>query len=515
MINSGGSWYYLFLGRYSAGVGDCPAASDAVGGGRGIPILDSRPEEEDRALKSAKALAVLRDLGDTALGPPRWRVSPEPFWIGPEETAFLQELGNHLLSFYQTLNDLYYQSVRGRVPRWIADYLDLGKPEELVAYGRMNRFKAQLPGIIRPDLILTDGGMACTELDSVPGGFGLTACLAGLYTRQGHEVLGGSNGMVEGFARMIREAAGLAHPHLAIIVSEESKEYRPEMRWLSEALSREGVQAAMAEPSQVRFTEEGLFLHREEAGDPWRIHVVYRFFELFDLKNIPRTELLLYGAKKGLFALTPPAKAFLEEKMAFALFHHPGLHALWRERLGEESFSILKRLLPRTWILDPREVPPHAVIAGLETGGRPVGHWDAIKQLGQKERRFIVKPSGFSPLAWGSRGVKVGHDLSGLDWRQGLEEALAGFEHTPYVLQAFHKGRRVQVSYYDGKDGVLKSMAGRVRLSPYYFVADGKARFSGALATVCPLDKKLLHGMTEAVMVPCGLRAKGDVWGRP
>jgi len=27
----------------------------------------------------------------------------------------------------------------------------------------------------------------------------------------------------------------------------------------------------------------------------------------------------------------------------------------------------------------------------------------------------------------------------------------------------------------------------------------------GILATVCPLDKKLIHGMREAVMVPCAL----------
>jgi hypothetical protein len=45
-------------------------------------------------------------------------------------------------------------------------------------------------------------------------------------------------------------------------------------------------------------------------------------------------------------------------------------------------------------------------------------------------------------------------------------------------------------------------MHGRVRLCPYYFVVDGKASLRGALATVCPADKKLLHGMKDAIMVP-------------
>ena len=50
-------------------------------------------------------------------------------------------------------------------------------------------------------------------------------------------------------------------------------------------------------------------------------------------------------------------------------------------------------------------------------------------------------------------------------------------------------------------------MKGRVRLSPYYFLINGKAELRGALATVCPADKKILHGMKDAVMVPTAVRA--------
>jgi len=49
-------------------------------------------------------------------------------------------------------------------------------------------------------------------------------------------------------------------------------------------------------------------------------------------------------------------------------------------------------------------------------------------------------------------------------------------------------------------------MPGRVRLCPYYFVTgDGdaaRAELGGVLATVCPADKKIIHGMTEAVFAP-------------
>jgi hypothetical protein len=348
--------------------------------------------------------------------------------------------------------------------------------------------------------------MVCTELDSVPGGFGVTGCLARLYSQQGSPVIGGGDGIVRGFSRMIQAVSGQDCPTLALVVSEESRDYRPEMQWLGEALCKQGLLTCVVEPGQVEFTENGLFVRGTQEDKRIAVHIVYRFFELFDLKNIPKSELILYAAKKDLVSLTPPVKPFLEEKMAFALFHHPVLRSFWVENLGQSTFDVLEGLFPKTWILDPRAVPSYAVIPDLKIGNRWITDWRALGHLGQKERRFVTKPSGFSELAWGSRGVTVGHDVSELDWQRVLEDALRSFDQTPYILQEFHKGRQVEVSYYDSTEGLIRKMSGRVRLCPYYFVADGKAELAGILATVCPLDKKILHGMVDAVMVPCGLR---------
>ena len=47
-------------------------------------------------------------------------------------------------------------------------------------------------------------------------------------------------------------------------------------------------------------------------------------------------------------------------------------------------------------------------------------------------------------------------------------------------------------------------MEGRARICPYYFVTgEDTVTFGGALATVCPPDKKAIHGMPDAIMVPC------------
>ena len=138
-----------------------------------------------------------------------WRISPDPFHLSPNDAAFFQDLGQHLLKFYTALNQLYFDSVKGRVPAWVADYLDRGKPAELVEYSRMKRFKSQLPGIIRPDVIVTEDGFAVTELDSVPGGFGLTSQLMNLYAREDRNIIGSAEGGIPSlFYQMIESVAG-------------------------------------------------------------------------------------------------------------------------------------------------------------------------------------------------------------------------------------------------------------------------------------------------------------------
>lgn len=436
--------------------------------------------------------------------PREWRLATAPFSLDPGEAEALRDLGRHLLEFYRALNRLYLQSLRGGEPAWVAAYLDQGKPDWLVAYARMKRFRDELPGVLRPDILATEDGMVLTELDSVPGGIGLTGSLSAAYadeTPPGEALVGGADGMVQGFAAMLRDKAGGRPGCVAIVVSEESKDYRPEMEWMARRLRETGLEAYCADPRELRFTEESLLLPTGAGLLP--VALVYRFFELFDLRNIPKTELIMYAAKKDRVVVTPPFKPALEEKLAFALLHHPILAPFWRRELSESTWTLLRRVMPRTWILDPTPVPPAAVIPGLEVGARAVSNWGPLAVAGQKERRFVVKPSGFSELAWGSRGVSIGHDLGQAEWAGALDRALRAFPTTPHILQEFHKGRQVESAYYDSETCRVVPMAGRVRLSPYYFVSGGEAALGGVLATLCALDKKVIHGMRDAIMAPC------------
>jgi hypothetical protein len=428
-----------------------------------------------------------------------WLMSPEPFVIDARLGEQLEKLGHRLNLFQRACNELYHRSVAGKQPAWIAAYLDAGKPADLVAFSRRKESRADVPLIIRPDLVLTDDGFTIAELDSVPGGIGLTQWLNATYASFGsRDILGGPTGMLDGF-RQILGGEG------TVLISQEAATYRPEMEYLARLAGKaEGGRmkdegAEHRDLVSVRTAED--FLHPSSLIPHPSSHSLYRFFELFDLPNIPAATAIMQSVADGTARITPPIKPYLEEKLWFALFWMRPLREFWRRELSERHFLELQRVIPYTWILDPAPLPQHAVIPGLE-----IHSWEELKTFSQKQRELILKISGFHETAWGSRSVVLGSDTPGPEWSAALDAALAEAGTHPHILQRFHKGRLVEQPHLDPATGQIVTMKGRVRLCPYYFVLDGQASLRGALATICPADKKLLHGMRDAIMVPTAVR---------
>jgi hypothetical protein len=406
-----------------------------------------------------------------------WLLSPQPFEIDKALARDLERLGHQLFVFQRACNQLYHQSVKGKQPAWVARYLDAGKPSELVEFSRSKYFRDDIPAVIRPDLVLTENGYVIAEIDSVPGGIGLTGWLNQTYAAHGAEVIGGADGMIDGFKAVLPKGGDIA-------VSQEAATYRPEMLWIAARLNERNPE------QQWRVVEA-------ETYEPTNGRDVYRFFELFDLPNLPRVAELMRAASDGSVRVTPPLKPFLEEKMWFALFWMQPLREFWRRELGDKYFTRLQEVIPYTWLMDPTPLPQHAVIPRLE-----LHDWREAGKLSQKERELLLKISGFSPLGWGSRGVSVGQDLPATEWQRLIEEALATFETTPQIMQRFHRARLVEQQYWDQRTSEQKVMKGRVRLCPYYFVEQDRVGLRGALATIVPADKKLLHGMRDAILAP-------------
>ena len=431
-----------------------------------------------------------------------WLVSPDAFPIAEKFVAELEQLGHRLFVFQRACNQLYQLSVKGKQPAWVATYLDAGKPPELIEFSRRKEIREDLPAVIRPDLILTEDGYTIAEVDSVPGGIGLTGWLNETYSKFDNNIIGGADGMLDGFQSVLPNGGD-------IVVSEESATYRPEMKWIAARLNdrRDASVAGVADPGspdQIKstgVTDPGYMpewrVVAAENYEPRDGVAVYRFFELFDLPNIPKIDTLLNTNAEGRVTVTPPIKPYLEEKMWFALFWMQPLREFWRRELGEKYFLQLQKVIPYTWLLDPTPLPQHGVIPRLE-----IHDWHEAGKLSQKERDLLLKVSGFSPLGWGSRGVSLGSDLAHSEWQKRIEEALATFQTSPTILQRFHKGKLFEHRYQDPGSDESKTMKGRVRLCPYFFVEQDRVKLRGALATIVPADKKFLHGMRDAIMVP-------------
>ena len=437
-----------------------------------------------------------------------FNIAPAPFSLEAGFVRELEFLGRVLLRFNGAANLLYRLSAAGKQPRWIAEWLDIGKPPELIGRQRSPIFKNDSPRIIRPDILLTENGAAITELDSVPGGIGLTAWLNQSYveldrsSRRTHssaastpvhetdaagslhtDIVGGEDGMLRGFESIFGNVE-----RVHVVVSAEASTYRPEMEWLCNQLGAD------------RFSVRDSNFTDIKPGD-----AVYRFFELFDLLNVPNSHQIFDLAEKKKILLTPPAKPLFEEKLLFALLWNRNLRGFWHQELGKRFFDRLLELVPYTWLMDPAPIPPHSGIPELN-----LTDWSQLKTLSQKERNLIVKISGFSESAWGARSVHLGSDLSVGDWSAAVDLALRSFDTSPFVLQRFEKPKVVNAQWVDLDRTEVVQMKGRVRLCPYYFcIGDGDAarsKLGGVLATVCPADKKIIHGMRDAILSPCSIR---------
>ena len=444
-----------------------------------------------------------------------WRLSPQAWPLSPDQVKELEQIGTACLEFHQALETLYLRAVAGKnllrnkplLAPWVADYLDRGKPADLIAHARDPKNRGLFPTVLRPDLLLTDDGFALTELDSVPGGIGLTAFLNKLYgSDTDPAVLGHRDAMIDNFHAAL---AGLRpdnrNPLIAILVSDEAATYRPEMEWLAAQLQRRGKRVFAMRPENVFPLGGELFFDVE--GTPEKIDVIYRFFELFDWANIRIGREILEAWQSGAVAIAPPMRHFQEEKIGLALFHHHLLREYWAETLSGRSLKQLQKLIPRSWTMDPAPLPPGAVLDGPLVGGRLLNDWHDLAAASQKERDLIIKISGFHETAWGARSVILGSDCSREEWQQGIDQALSLAPTNLHLLQEYRKPKRVSHPLYDatvaGAPAVAAARDGRLRLCPYYFVVNGAARLSGALATFCPPDKKIIHGMTDAALLPC------------
>jgi len=439
-----------------------------------------------------------------------WRMSPKPWPLKAEYVEAIEAIGTASLEFYKALEVLYVRSFEGKkilrnkevYAPWVADYFDRGKPSALIEVARSRAARGIVPPVIRPDILVTQEGFALSELDSVPGGIGLTAYLNSLYEATAPDsVLGGKGAMENAFYETLAALApDKPAPVIAIAVSEEAATYKPEMDWLASQLQIRGHRVFSLWADQI--FPLGGSVYFDIDGNPEKIDVVYRFYELFDLPNIETSDYIVAAWENGEVALAPPLKHVFEEKLGLALYHHHLLGEFWKENISRTSRRVLEGLIPKSWIVDPSPLPPGAVLDGPVAQGNALHSWMDLAEASQKERNLVLKISGFHETAWGARSVVIGNDVSRDDWQAALKEACDMAATHPHVIQEFKKSVRLRHPLYN-EEGQVEDSTGRLRLNPYFFTDGDKVKLTGALATFCPPDKKIIHGMEDAALLPC------------
>ena len=99
---------------------------------------------------------------------------------------------------------------------------------------------------------------------------------------------------------------------------------------------------------------------------------------------------------------------------ARALLHLPGLKRTWSGWLRESVLADLLQRLPRAWVVEPLDMPPHGAIAGLG-----IAVWEDLWRLRESGRAFRV--------AWPETGEKVelGADVAPGVWREAAARMAA------------------------------------------------------------------------------------------
>ena len=210
-----------------------------------------------------------------------WQLSSQTFKLEKRQEQHLALIGVAIHSLLSALRQLYLQarSSYSDEYNWVRDYLERGKPEWICQLSQDTRFTPQMLSVMRPDIILTNTGYALTEIDSLPGGIGLTELLYQTYTKDTSNTSPFT--LLEEFhAALARLRPDKENPVVIIIYNDEGETYWPEFDWIAAQLRSNGKKVYTSHVKDITCdTNTVSFNHN---GEQMTADVIYRFFELFD-----------------------------------------------------------------------------------------------------------------------------------------------------------------------------------------------------------------------------------------
>lgn len=401
-----------------------------------------------------------------ALGRINWRVVPEAPPVPSSLLAKIQELGE--------LVDALLASLERRLGDSAFLREELGFPacpEEQILW----ELECSRPlCMLRLDLALEAGEHPkLLEIQVVMGGLGISHALRVAYGP--HPMLPGIGPLYEEcLDRIAGSMSEQSSPPLAAVFGARRSAYRHEHLVLARSLSR--WELAVAPFDAMRQSQDkGLLL--PDGRKVAAIHRLFRSPNIFRRPDGPG-RLVLQALLRDRVRLLNPWKDVLEDKRVLALVHHPQAPRALGGEMEPTQWARLRELVPPTWRATPDRI---ARVLGLPRAQRDL---------------YLKKGRSFE-----SRGLFHGRQLSLRQWEMAC---LTAKGQGDWVIQQAVAAKPWRWRYLDPSSGTMRTMAGYVRLCPFFFRDKGsRLRLADVLITAREGSSRV-HGASDAVMVVAG-----------
>ena len=311
----------------------------------------------------------------------------------------------------------------------------------------------------RPDIMITEQGLKVCEVETSPFGMALTLFLQRNIVVPG--VIGDVDRTIDCFLHHWEAWHGTRNGRF--VYSDHSSNFVGQLRYLANVLRERGHEWRVEHVASIvhqrrKMPSYRCFYSFERASDLY----VARFCE-FQPDIIP-TDVSLFEGKKML-----------------ALWRTPLIQNL----LSPEDNALLEAVLMPTWIVTP-DVP--------QSFPSNIRSWMDLAELPKSQRRYVLKRAGGHPDASWARSVLFLHKRSTKEVEHALRMAL--LSPGDWVIQDFYGNIKYTLPYAEYDLQTVRTMKGRVRLTPYYDFLTGKLLVAKATLR---RDTLFIHGATDSI----------------
>lgn len=391
-----------------------------------------------------------------------FRVAPTPFHLTAEQKGEIQTIGADVTSYFKAVDELY------RTDETVRAILNTGKPEIFLA-DRPTHYL-----FVRPDLIITPSGFSLCEIETSPFGLGLAEMLNRAYQQEGHETLV-ADGTLPAYVQAHTPTEG------TIIYSQKTGSYQGQLTFLADEV----------------FSSEGRAWQTEKVNDVVSngrrngTSGVYRGVYLGEYVTDASVRLLFEHTMSNGHTVLPSATPHMEEKAVLSFLWDTRYEQHLRKQLGDASFNHLREVIPPTFIVGQERYFAPGMPDGVSTSVD-------LASLSRSKRTLVLKESGFGVKSSWAEGVGFLHEKSSNTARELLQQAQDA-KGSLFVVQQFHKAANLPMQYEAEDGSIITTEKARVRLTPYFSMAEGEeSKLLAVKVTGCE-NTDLIHGSSTSI----------------